>query len=192
MSSATPPPDPDDILRHGLLRRWRQSRSPAAVLAFGMFVVACTSTSETPPARCPKVAIVYGLDTLSPVEQGGRALPAEAQLLGLQGSCSYDDTGLELAYSVDVVVKPTAPMGPTTVELPYFVAVSAPDGTVIDKQVFTARIEIDGSGKPAGSREQIAQTLKGVGPEQGPSYRVVVGFELPRSRAIEQWRKRGI
>ncbi len=192
MSSAPPPSDPDDTPRPRSRRRWQRGRGPVAALALGLFAAACSSTPDTPPARCPKVAIVYGLDTLSPVEQGGRALPAEARLLGLQGSCGYDDAGLELAYSVDIIVKPTAPIGPTTVELPYFVAVSAPDGTVIDKQVFTARIEIDGSGKPAGSREQIAQTLEGVGPEQGPMYKVLVGFELPRSRAIEQWRKRGI
>ncbi len=192
MNRATPPSDPDDTPRLRPHRRWRRGRGPIAALALGLFVVACSSTPDIPRARCPKVAFVYGLDTLSPIEQGGRTLPAEARLLGLRGSCGYEDAGLELAYSVDIIVEPTAPLDATTVELPYFVAVTAPDGTVIDKRVFTARIEIDGSGKPAGSREEIAQTLEGVGPEQGAMYKVLVGFELPRSRAIEQWRKRGI
>ncbi|HFD15059.1 MAG TPA: hypothetical protein ENJ38_02000 [Rhodospirillales bacterium] len=169
----------------------RAARGPLLAITLAYALAACTSTPEPAPVRCPKVAIVYGLDTVEPVEAAGRPLPAEARMEGLRGSCGYDRTGLELDYSVDIVVRARAPVDAANVTLPYFVAVSAPDGRVIDKQVFTARVELAGRTR-AGSRERIAQTLEGVGPEEGPGYRVLIGFELPRERAIEQWRRRGI
>ncbi len=161
------------------------------VVALGYLLVACASTPEPTPVRCPKVAVVYGLDTVTPVEANGETLPLEARLEGLRGSCGYDDTGLELDYSVDVVLVPAGPIDPTTVTLPYFVAVTDLGGRVIDKRVFTVRIPVEGT-RPAGSRERIGQMLEGVGPREGPGYRVLIGFELPRERAIEQWRRRGI
>lgn len=190
MNSANSLSDPGDPVRRAT--RWcRAGRGPALAVALGYFLAACASSPEPVAVRCPKVAIVYGLDSVEPLETGGRSLPAEARLQGLQGSCGYDTAGLELDYSLDILVQPRAPLGPTSVTLPYFVAVSAPDGRIIDKQVFTARIALEGEA-PAGSRERIAQTLEGVGPDDGPGYRVLIGFELPRERAIEQWRRRGI
>ncbi len=190
MSSANSLSDPGDAVRRDA-RRHRAGRGPAVAVALGYLLVACTSSPEPVTVRCPKVAVVYGLDAVEPLQTRGRSLPAEARLQGLQGSCGYDAAGLALDYSLDILVRPRAPLAPTSIDLPYFVAVAAPDGRIIDKQVFTARIALDGKA-PTGSRERIVQTLAGVGPDEGPGYRVLIGFELPRERAIEQWRRRGI
>ncbi len=172
-------------------RSRKRRGGPVLLVALGYLLVACASTPQSTAVRCPKVAVVYGLDTVAPVASNGAALPLEARLEGLRGSCGYDDAGLELDYSVDVVLVPAAPIDRTAVTLPYFVAVTDPDGRVLDKRVFTARISVEGA-RPAGSRERISQRLEAVGPEDGPGYRILIGFELPRERAIEQWRRRGI
>ncbi len=190
MKSASFRPPTGGVFRRR--HRWRvPGRGPALVLVLGYLLAACASTSEPPRVRCPKVAVVYGLDTVEPVEVDGLVVPAEARLQGLRGSCAYDREGLELDYSVDLVLVPVGPLERTEVPLSYFVAVTAPDGRVIDKRVFTTRVVLQGAA-PAGSRERIAQTLEGVGPEEGPGYRILIGFELPRDQAIEQWRNRGL
>ncbi len=172
--------------------RGHERAGRAAVLLVLLASTGCSSTPEVPPPPCPRVGFLYGLDRFEGTADGGGSGSFTARLEGLRGGCVYEEDGVALRYTIDVRVRPRGTGLPKVVDLPYFVAVLDPDGRVLDKKVYTAHLVNDGSRPEPGVREEISQKLFGVNAERGPLYEVVIGFDLPRDRAIEQWRRRGL
>jgi hypothetical protein len=85
--------------------------------------------------------------------------------------------------SIDLVVQPAGVASDAVLELPYFIAVSGPDGTVIDRQDFVGRVAVARGAKRAGITETFTQRF--VGRAQGvANYQVLFGFALPTDEAL--------
>ncbi len=170
------------------MRRARTGLVGVALVAAALS--ACSGTPQ-PRGRCPDVRILAGLDTNNVYRGGTPAGAAEdlvytAALQNIDGGCTYADDGLTLSVTIDVIVDPgPAHRGPS-IAVPWFVAVAAPDGRIIDKQPFTATVAVDESGEPRGSREAIEQRFAGVGPDRGPAYRIFLGLEVDRDEALRR------
>ena len=77
-----------------------------------------------------------------------------------------------------------------TLELPYFVAVSAPDGEVIDRQDFVGRVTVPGRRPPRRRDRDLQPAFRR--PRRGRAgYQVLFGFALPEDEALRQYRRGG-
>ena len=74
--------------------------------------------------------------------------------------------------------------------LPYFVAVAAPDGALLDKQVFAADLGTLPPQAPKGVTERLEQHLAGVSQENASGYRILLGFEVPVEEAMRRREER--
>jgi hypothetical protein len=82
-------------------------------------------------------------------------------------------------------VQPVAAATEATLELPYFIAISGPDGALIDRQDFVGRVAVARGAKRAGITETFTQRF--VGRAQGAAnYQVLLGFALPTDEALRQ------
>lgn len=163
------------------LRAWR--RSLLALLAVA--TLAGCSRNQAPEAYlCPRVAIINGLASLDHKDATG-AVTYRAALENLDGTCRPDGPDLMLHITVDVVVQPAKGFAGGTVELPYFVAASAPNGDVLDRQDFVAKVGLAPGSRAAGVTESITQRF--VGRATGASdHQVLFGFVLPTDEALRQ------
>ncbi|MEI8393670.1 MAG: hypothetical protein WCF85_02965 [Rhodospirillaceae bacterium] len=131
---------------------------------------------------CPKVGIVRGANMVTlfgpgpgrkPVDVVGRGLIAD-----YSGNCTYDNSGV----TVDVSLALVGERGPATtggpLPLTYFVAVSAPDGTVVTKQEFSTTIDFTSGGPRAGSREDLSPHIPLPKGQNAGGYQLLVGFQL--------------
>ena len=105
------------------------------------------------------------------------------------GACRAEGGDLAVEIAIDLVVQagPAAPAG--IIELPYFVAISAPDGRLLDRQDFVARVTVPSGARRGGVTETFSQRF--VGREGGATgYQVLFGFALPEAEALSQYRRR--
>lgn len=164
-----------------------------ALLAPIAFAAGCARQPPAPPP-CPRPAILDGAQTL---ERRTGAGPTEfawrATLTGIGGGCRYDAEGVQLRYTLDMAIVPgpasrTARDAP--IELPWFVAVIDPTGAVIDKRTFTLRTEPPAGPGPSLAREELEQRIAGVGPAEGPAWRIYFGFEVDPEEGLRRLRER--
>jgi hypothetical protein len=170
----------------------RRLRSRLAAGAAAALVTGCAGGSaELPPAPCPDVRILAGLES-NTVFRGGASRGNEADLAyiaalqNVAGGCAYGEEGLTLNMTVDVVVDPGPALEGRSVAVPWFIAVAGPDGTIIDKQTFTANVAIAEGGAQSGSREAVEQRYAGVGIDRGPAYRLFLGLEIDAEEALRR------
>jgi len=165
-----------------------------ALLAAVAATVGCARQPAAPPP-CPRPAILDGAQTLERRTGPGPADFAwRATLTGIGGGCRYDSEGVQLRYTLDLAIVP-GPRGGAgrdgPLELPWFVAVVDPSGAVIDKQTFTHRAEAPPGPGPRVASEQIEQRIAGVGPAEGPAWRIYFGFEVDPEEGLRRLRERG-
>ncbi len=164
----------------------------AAVLA----IAASAGCARQPPAPqpCPKPAILDGAQTLERrTGPGATDFAWRATLTGIGGGCRYTGDGVELRYTLDMAIVPGPASARGTaarLELPWFVAVVDPSGTVIDKQSFTSSIEQPQGPGPRLASERIEQRIAGVGPGEGPAWRIYFGFEVDPEEGLRRLRER--
>jgi hypothetical protein len=157
----------------------------AALLTVGL--AACGAGRDGPPAAlCPRVAIINGLESLErPMPDGSGEIAYRAALENIDGRCRPEDGDLLVDIVIDVVVNPGQGFEERLVELPYFVAVSAPNGDVLDRQDFVAKINLAPGARSSGITETFSQRFAGL--EEGAAgYQVLFGFALPPEEALRQ------
>jgi len=159
----------------------------AAALLAAAGLAACSSgRNEPPPALCPRVAIINGLESLErPLLDGSDGIAYRAALENIDGRCRPVDGDLVVDIAIDVVVNPGQGREGRLVELPYFVAVSAPNGDVLDRQDFVAKINLAPGARSGGVTETFSQRFAGLG-EGAAGYQVLFGFALPPEEALRQ------
>jgi hypothetical protein len=169
----------------------RLGPGPIAALALLAPLLAACSGDPAPPAPlCPDVGIINGLDRLEqPPDAAAEQVAYRAALENLDGGCRADGDDLVVEIVLDVVVQPGPVMASNLIELPYFVAVSGPDGAILDRQDFVARVTVPTGARSGGVTESFAQRF--VGRAAGATdYQVLFGFSLPDSEALRQYRQR--
>jgi hypothetical protein len=149
-------------------------------------VAACSGSSSPPPPLCPRVGIINGLESHEEVGVDQQVAYRTA-MENVDGACRVDGDDLTVEIAIDVVVQPGEALSSTLVEVPYFVAISAPGGTLIDRQDFVARVEVPRGSHRAGVKETFRQRF--LGREAGATdYEVLFGLTLPEAEAMRQYR----
>lgn len=161
--------------------------------AVALILAGCAGGSPAPPP-CPRPAIVNGLETIEVYRAGETGTPADlayrGAMLGFGGGCAYESGGVRLQLTLDIVATPGPAYAGQPLRLPYFVAVTAPDGTLVHKQPFTAELPAPSGPSPVGVTERLEQRIADVSATDGPGYRVLLGFEVPRGEALRRLEER--
>jgi hypothetical protein len=145
----------------------------------------CGGNSAPPPQLCPRVAIISGLESIERPGSGSGEMTYRGALENIDGQCRPEGDDLLVDIAIDVVAQAAPGQGNRTIELPYFVAVSAPNGDVLDRQDFVARVDLPPGARSGGVTETFSQRF--VGLEGGaPGYQVLFGFALPEDEALRQ------
>jgi hypothetical protein len=146
----------------------------------------CSGTSAPPAPLCPNVGVIAGLESVErQASDGSGRVAYHAAMENVDGACRADGNDLLVDITVDLVVQPGPGLGGTLVELPYFVAVSAPNGDVLDRQDYVGKINVPRGTRSAGVTETFTQRF--VGRRDGASgYQVLFGFDLPQGEALRQ------
>jgi hypothetical protein len=135
--------------------------------------------------QCPRVATPADTADLvrfrTPESRDLTELVVSARITSLSGTCTL--VSRNSAVQVTVAMGAEAMRGPAapgrTVEVPYFVAVSAPNEEVLDKAVYTLAVEFPENVQRARMRGEEIRLLLPVTPERpAASYTVHVGFQL--------------
>jgi hypothetical protein len=157
-----------------------------ALIAVAVLPMGCTGGEEPAAPLCPRVAIISGLESLErAATDGSGEIAYRAALESIDGRCRPDGDDLAVDITIDVVVQPGPDLTDRLIELPYFVAVSAPNGDVLDRQDFVARVTLAPGVRSGGVTETFSQRF--LGQEQGASgYQVLFGFTLPPDEALRQ------
>ena len=168
-------------------------RRPLAVLllagASAVLVAGCAAQNQTVNDKglsCPKVGFVAQLTEMTNFAPGpGRDLTdidSHARLIDYTGTCTYDKEDGQEWLTVDVDLTLEGELGPhatsSTVQVPYVVAVVAPDDTIIAQQDFTTPVTVDQGGRQQRVVDQIEQRLPLGKREQGQNLRVLIGLKL--------------
>lgn len=147
---------------------------------------ACAGSPEPAAPLCPQVGIINGLERLErTAPDGAGAVAYRAALENIDGVCRPAGNDLEVDITLDVVVHPGPAFEGQAVELPYFVAVSAPGGDVLERRDFVARVEVPRGARVAGVTESFSQRFVGAA-EGAPDHQVLFGFVLPAEQALRQ------
>lgn len=162
-----------------------------ALLALAGLAAGCARQAPTPPP-CPRPAILDGAQTLERRTGPGPAeLAWRATMTGFSGGCRYDGDGVALQLAIDLAIVPgPGGRGGAPVEVPWFVAVVDPAGTVIDKQTFTLRQEGPLGPGPRLVGERIEQRIQGVTEADGAGWRIYLGLEVDPAEGLERLRAR--
>jgi hypothetical protein len=171
----------------GLAMAWR----PGGFLLLGtVLLLAACSSDDAPRLVCPRPAIIDELGSVERHRPGASEQPENllyrAALQNISGNCRAEGSDILIDVAVEVEVEPGLAFAGPTVELPYFVAVLAPGGEVLDRQDFLARIAVPAGARSAGSSERFSQRFLGLGPNGVPGYQVLFGFALPREEALRR------
>lgn len=139
-------------------------------------------------ALCPRVAIIGGLESLQrPAGAQDDAVAYRAALENIDGACRPEGDDLVVDITLDVVVQPGPALQDRTVRLPYFVAISAPGGDVLERQDYVAEVTLAPGARSAGVTETFAQRFAGRA-DGALGYQVLFGFALPADEALRQRR----
>lgn len=140
------------------------------------------SSEPTSPDPCPIAVVAEEAARLTRFDPGTNRDPRnilfEAEIPGLNGDCGHGDTEID----IDLQVRIVAGRGPanTTQQatIPYFVAITRTDKTILAREAFEATIEFPGNQTRNETIEEIEQTIPFGEGDSGANYVIVVGFEM--------------
>ena len=157
----------------------------AAAALLAAAVGGCAGNKAPPAPLCPKVGIISGLEGFERQAADGGGLAYRAVMEHVDGGCGPESDDLVVRIAIDLIVEPGPAFAGGVTELPYFVAISSPDGTVIDRQDFVARVTVPARARRGGVTESFSQRF--VGRAAGAAqYQVLFGFTLPENEALKQ------
>jgi hypothetical protein len=135
---------------------------------------------EKPAAACPTAAVLRPLAQTAVFAPGAAAQPLGVGFYGILSDVSVkcERAGDSLRAALDVVV--IGERGPAgkgdSVDLQYFVAVTAPDQTILSKRSFPVQIAIPAGAKRAGITDHIEEAIP-LGGRSAGDLNIVVGFQ---------------
>jgi hypothetical protein len=143
-----------------------------------------------PKLICPQVAIVR---TLGTVRDFGNEKPEPAQLVAaarmesLAGNCGYQDTGIDIAFTLTFKAAKGPRLGGNKADFPFFVAVVDPSGAILNKDQMTEEFKFKSDEKIADTSEDLHVfiPLPKDKSSTGPDYRVLAGFQLTEDQLKE-------
>jgi hypothetical protein len=139
-----------------------------------------SSSSSKQSEACPSAVVLRPLSNTAVFGSAPERRPDNVAFYGLLSEaeleCEY--TGGDMKIALDAVV--VGERGPAAkgdiMDLQYFVAVTAPDQSILSKRPFAARIAFEGAQKRAGITDHIEETIPLDG-RKGSDLNVVLGFQ---------------
>jgi hypothetical protein len=139
-----------------------------------------SSSSSKSVDPCPTAVILRPLANTAVFGSGPEQRPDNVAFYGIlsEAELKCEQRGDAVKIAVDAVV--AAERGPAargdSVDLPYFVAVTTPDQSVLSKKSFAVRIAFEGGQKRAGVSDHFEETIPLDG-HQPADLNVIVGFQ---------------
>jgi hypothetical protein len=163
----------------------RRARAAAAAALVGLLALSgCSWLSSSSASKkaedCPTAVILRSLANTAVFGPGSDRRPDNVAFYGILSEadlkCEY--TGGDVKIVLDAVI--VGERGPAAqgdaVDLPYFVAVTGPDQTVLDKKPFAVRIAFEPTQKRAGVTDHIEETIPLAG-RKPADLNVLLGFQ---------------
>lgn len=167
--------------------------------AAALALAACTANEDRQAAVCPRAGILPDANTLVLFRDGpGRDLTdvlAQAQIVDVAVGCQYAAGRRGPGVTLDLQVAIAAERGPADrsrrAALPYFVAILDGDQNIVAKEYFEARFEFPDNRTRVGRVDELEPVIPLRSNFDGPSYRVMVGFQLNPDQLAWNRRQRG-
>ena len=161
----------------------RGLRAAAGAALVGLPLTGCgwfSSSTSKPAEACPSAVVLRPLSNTAVFGSGPERRPDNVAFYGLLSEaelkCDYSGDALRLALDA-IVIGERGPAGKgNSVDLQSFVAVTAPDQSVLSKRTFPVRIAFEGSQKRAGVTDHIEETIP-LGGRKGTDLNVLLGFQ---------------
>jgi hypothetical protein len=179
----------------------RSGRARLAVLAAAaaLALSACTAAEDRQAAICPRAGILPDANIMVQFRDGpGRDLTdvvAQAQIMDVAVACEYTSGRRPPGVTLDLQVAIAAERGPADrsrrASLPYFVAILDGDQNIVAKEFFTAQFEFPDNRTRVGRVDDLEPRIPLRSNFDGPSYRVMVGFQLTPDQLAWNRRQRG-
>ena len=138
---------------------------------------------------CPETGLVKGA-AYFPVIVGNAPhlaaadLAASAQLKNLSGTCKYKKGEVVLSLTLNFAgIRGAKGPGLGSQTFPYFVAVISPDDQILQREVFSTKVDFDNTTGAGASSEDHEIRVPLADVSKGPSYRVAAGFTLTPQQA---------
>lgn len=162
----------------------RSLRTLPALALTGLVAAACGAS----PRECPLSAALVEAAAMTELRPGGGMdltdVVFEARITGVELSCDIDDDDREVEAGVTVTFE--VDRGPAaqniTYTLPYFVVVTAPDGTIVSKRNFVAQFAFAGRARVTVENAVPDTKFKMKPNERAYAYDVLAGFQLTKEQ----------
>ena len=171
-------------------------RPPLFFMAPALLLAGCGSLfgPSAPPPACPDARVVANLERMTQYRTGeGRDLTDvlfEARIGDLAGACGYDDKSLEVGIIVPIQIARGPANQERVARLEYFVAIQNPEGTVIAKRSFPVEVAFERNQSRALFTDELEQRIPLADLNQGPAYRILLGFQLSEDQVQDNIRRR--
>ena len=129
---------------------------------------------------CPSAVVLRPLSNTAVFGSAQERRPDNIAFYGILSEadlkCEYSGGNLKIALDAVVVGERGPAAKGDVVDLPYFVAVTGPDQSIISKRPFAIRIVFEGTQKRAGVTDHIEETIPLDG-RKGSDLNVLLGFQ---------------
>lgn len=162
-------------------------RNAAALLVAALVLAACAS--ETPPARCPEVAVLQEAGRLVQFDGAGRDLTDvdfEARIVDVALGCELDVDDGRRTVEAELQVLFEAEKGPANdtgqAGFTYFVGVADQNDNVLRRETFELTMALPGNQTRGQAVDVLAPRIALPEGETGQSYVLYIGFDLTRDQ----------
>ena len=137
--------------------------------------------------NCPTVSVVEELSTVSEfadtASQTLENLISKAKMVKSKSNCEFNGktATVDLQLTFEGALGPKA-LGMTNFSYPFFVAVTAPNGSILAKEVFSAPLSHSSADDPTTHYETLRQIIPISNELQGPQYKILIGFQLTQEQ----------
>ena len=143
----------------------------------------CSWFSSSAPKQaegCPSAIVLRPLSNTAVFGAAAERRPDNVAFYGILSEadlkCEYGGANLKIALDAIVIGERGPAAKGDVVDLPYFVAVTAPDQSIVSKLPFAVRIVFDSTQKRAGVTDHIEETIPLDG-RKGSDLNVLLGFQ---------------
>ena len=147
-----------------------------ALSGCGMF----SSSSSKQAEACPSAVVLRPLSNTAVFGSAPERRPDNVAFYGLLSEaalkCDYSGGNVKIALDAVIVGERGPASKGDVVDLPYFVAVTGPDQSIISKRPFAVRIVFEGTQKRAGVTDHIEETIPLDG-RKGSDLNILLGFQ---------------
>ena len=162
----------------------RPRTAPSAVLIGLLALSGCgwisSSSSKSTTEACPSAVILRPLANTAVFGPAPERRPDNVAFYGLLSEadlkCEYTGDAVRMILNVVVVGERGPAAKADSVDFQYFVAVTGPDQSILDKKQLPVRIVFDTPQKRAGVTDHIEETIP-LGGRKGTDLTVNIGFQ---------------